>query len=93
MIWILSSILLGIGVWLIRRLPIKYRVLEETDEFGFTRYYPERKLLIWGRYEKLYITGYEEVYFRTYTEAKRFILDQRLLSEKPKIITKRKLTV
>lgn len=75
-------------------LSIKYRIVEETDVYGFTRYYPEHKqLLIWGRYEKLYISGYEEVWFESYNEAKKFIMDQRLLSEKPKIITRRKLTV
>ena len=43
MIWILSSIaiILGVllGVWF-TKLPIKYKILEKTNELGETYYYP-----------------------------------------------------
>lgn len=105
MIWILNSIaiILGIllGVWLLN-LPIKYRILEETDGFGNIKYYPEcRRILTWDKYTKkiLYDFGIEhniDIWFYTYDKAKEFIMHEKLLAEntkKSRKITKRKLTV
>ena len=92
MIWILSSIaiILGVllGVWF-TKLPIKYRILEETDGFGNIRYYPECK-------QKLTWDKYIDIWFYTYDEAKKFIIHEKLLAEndkKSRKISRRKLTV
>ena len=39
MIWILISIAIILGVWF-TKLPIKYKILEKTNELGETYYYP-----------------------------------------------------
>lgn len=106
MIWILSSIaiILGVllGVWF-TKLPIKYRILEETDGFGNIRYYPEcKQKLTWDKYikKKIYEFGtkykYIDIWFYTYDEAKKFIIHEKLLAEndkKSRKISRRKLTV
>lgn len=56
MIWILSSIaiILGVllGVWF-TKLPIKYRILEKTNELGETYYYPQHGLLFWNNFDDI----------------------------------------
>ena len=56
MIWILISIaiILGVllGVWF-TKLPIKYRILEKTNELGETYYYPQYGLLFWNNFDDI----------------------------------------
>lgn len=102
MIWILSSIaiILGIllGIWLIR-LPVKYRILEETNELGKVYYYPQYSLLlIWNNFDEF--CGYytlTNICFDSYDKAKEYIGRHRQQIDNDRksrhIITKRKLTV
>lgn len=102
MIWILSSIaiILGIllGVWLIR-LPVRYRILEKTNELGETNYYPQYSLLLfWSNFDE-FMGHYTltNVCFCSYDEAKKYIDKHRQQIDHDKksrhIISRRKLTV
>ena len=101
MIWILSSIaiILGVllGVWF-TKLPIKYRILEKTNELGETYYYPQNGLLFWNNFDEF--CGYNtltNICFNSYDEAKEYIDKYRQQIDHNRksrhIITKRKLTV
>ena len=101
MIWILSSIIIGIllVVWWTLRLPVKYRILEETNELGEVYYYPQYSLLlVWNNFDEF--RGYytlANIYFDSYDKAKEYIDNHRQQIDHDKkfrhIITRRKLTV
>jgi hypothetical protein len=103
MIWILSSIAVILeilfGIWLLLNLPVKYRILEETNELGQTYYYPQRSLLLfWSNFDEF--MGYytlTNICFKSYDEAKTYLDNYRQQIDHDKksrnIISKRKLTV
>ena len=73
MIWILISIAIILGVWF-TKLPIKYRILEKTNELGETYYYPQNGLLFWNNFDEF--CGYNtltNICFNSYDEAKEYI--------------------
>ena len=76
MIWILGSIAIILGVWF-TKLPIKYKILEKTNELGETYYYPQHGLLFWNNFDEF--RGYNtltNICFNSYDEAKEYIYNK-----------------
>lgn len=100
MIWILSSIaIVLLGVWLLLNLPVRYRIIEETDGLGKIYYYPQHSLLLfWSNFDEF--MGYytlTNICFSSYDEAKKYIDKHRRQIDYDRksrhIISRRKLTV